>query len=298
MKLIKKLFGGINLTWGKLIIFAVVAGVYTAIVAMLPVTKDTSFRDIAISFERWVLFGVFIIMNSRTPLDSGLKCFVFFLISQPLVYLIQVPFSPLGWQILDYYKNWVIWTLLTFPMGFIGHYLKRNKWWGLFIIVPVMAFLGFDHLTGFVSVSVIWFPHHIISVLFCVATIILYPFAVFENKQLQRIGAALAAAIVIASVVIGVVNRSGSVYKTTLFTSAEPGEKRYFDGTYTVSIANGDLGEVYITYDESYGGYVVNAEFRKYGETKLTLTSPEGESVTYDLTVGNNTYNIDLGEEE
>ena len=30
----KKLFGGINLTWKKLIIFAVIAGAYTAIMAI------------------------------------------------------------------------------------------------------------------------------------------------------------------------------------------------------------------------------------------------------------------------
>lgn len=36
-------------------------------------------------------------MNSKDPLDSALKTFVFFLISQPLVYLVQVSFSEMGW---------------------------------------------------------------------------------------------------------------------------------------------------------------------------------------------------------
>ncbi len=39
----KQLFGGMNLTWKKLIIFAVIAGVYTAVMALLPITADTSF---------------------------------------------------------------------------------------------------------------------------------------------------------------------------------------------------------------------------------------------------------------
>ena len=47
----KKLFGGINLTWKKLIIFAIITGVYTALMALIPFTKDTSFRDIAIMLE-------------------------------------------------------------------------------------------------------------------------------------------------------------------------------------------------------------------------------------------------------
>ena len=74
----KKLFGGINLTWKKLIIFAIIAGVYTAIMAILPMAKDTSFADITITFEVWILFGILIIMNSKLAKDLALKCFVFF----------------------------------------------------------------------------------------------------------------------------------------------------------------------------------------------------------------------------
>ena len=72
--------------------------------ALLPIAKDTSFSDITVSFEVWILFGIFIIMNSKSPVDSAFKCFVFFLISQPLIYLIQVPFSNLRWQIFVYYR--------------------------------------------------------------------------------------------------------------------------------------------------------------------------------------------------
>ena len=76
----KKLFGEIDLTWKKIILFAIVAGVYTALMALIPITKDTSFRDISIQFEWWILFGILIICNSKSPLDSSLKCFVFFCI--------------------------------------------------------------------------------------------------------------------------------------------------------------------------------------------------------------------------
>ena len=73
----KKLFGEINLTWKKLIIFAIITGIYTAIMAMIPITKETSFRDIAIQLEWWILFGIIIITNSKSHLDSALKCLVF-----------------------------------------------------------------------------------------------------------------------------------------------------------------------------------------------------------------------------
>ena len=54
------------MSWKKLIIFAIIAGVYTAVMAILPIAKDTSFADITISFEVWILCGIFIIFNGNT----------------------------------------------------------------------------------------------------------------------------------------------------------------------------------------------------------------------------------------
>ena len=58
MKNIKKLFGKIDLTWKKLIIFAIIAGVYTALMAIIPQLHYTSFNTITVSFEVWILFGI------------------------------------------------------------------------------------------------------------------------------------------------------------------------------------------------------------------------------------------------
>ena len=115
----KNLFGEIDLTWKKLIIFAIIAGVYTAVMEILPIIADTSFRDIAVYLEWWILFGIIIICNSKSPKDSALKCFVFFLISQPLIYLIQVPFSSMGFGLFKYYRYWFIWTLACLPMDLL-----------------------------------------------------------------------------------------------------------------------------------------------------------------------------------
>ena len=58
MEKIKKLFGNIDLTWKKVILFALIAGIYTAVMAILPLAKDTSFSDLVVSFEVWILFGL------------------------------------------------------------------------------------------------------------------------------------------------------------------------------------------------------------------------------------------------
>ena len=90
-----RLYGGINLTWPKLILFAVGAALLTTVFLVVPIFEGSSFSRMGETLEAWVFFAVIIIANSKKPLESALKTFVFFLISQPLIYLLQVPFS---WQ--------------------------------------------------------------------------------------------------------------------------------------------------------------------------------------------------------
>ena len=65
MEKIKKIFGDIDLSWKKIILFAIIAGIYTAVMAILPIARDTSFADLSVTFEVWILFGIFIIMNKQ-----------------------------------------------------------------------------------------------------------------------------------------------------------------------------------------------------------------------------------------
>lgn len=58
----------INLTWPKLIIAAVIAGVFTAVMAIVPALHDTSFLSITATIEVWILFSILTIMN--TPIYS------------------------------------------------------------------------------------------------------------------------------------------------------------------------------------------------------------------------------------
>ena len=180
----KKLFGGINLTWKKVVVFSIFAGIYTAIMAILPITDHTSFADITVSFEVWILFGILIIMNSKSAKDSALKCFVFFLISQPLIYLLQVPFSWQGWGLFKFYRYWFGWTIACVPMGFIGYYMKKDKWWSALILIPMLFFLG-NHYRLYLGEVLFDFPHHLLSTLFCAITMILYPIFIFNDKNMQ-----------------------------------------------------------------------------------------------------------------
>lgn len=287
----KKIFGGIDLTWKKLILFAVIAGVYTGIVAVIPFTRDTSFRDISISFEWWVLFGILIIMNSRSNLDSALKCFVFFLISQPLVYLTEVPFNDEGFGVFQYYPGWFIWTLFTFPMGYIGYFMKKGKWLNLLILSPMLLFLGV-HFFEFFPETVYHFPNHLLSALFCAVTMFLCVFGICHDKWPRRIGVALCAAILLLSISLTFSPsvKEKAYYRTDLKLSSE---EYPFDMNSTVYLEDPAYGSVSIMEIDISGEPVpaIHADFQKEGSTKLYLVI---DDVTYvfDLDIGRSTFDL------
>ena len=179
------LFGGIDMKWWKVIVFAVVAAALTAIFLIIPVFKDTSFRKMGETFEAWILFAVIIMANCRSPLDSALKTFVFFLISQPLIYLLQVPFSWQGWALFGYYKYWFFWTLLTFPMAYVGWYIRKKNWLSLLIFLPVILYLTLVYVSSF-SFAFRHFPRSLVTALFCLGQVLLYLY-VFVPKLWQKI---------------------------------------------------------------------------------------------------------------
>ena len=293
MEKIKKLFGGIDLSWKKLIIFSIIAGAYTAIMAMLPIAKDTSFADITISFEVWILFGIFIIMNSKSAKDSALKCFVFFLISQPLVYLIQDVINHSN-LFLTYYRFWIIWTICTIPMGFIGYFMKKDKWWGLLILIPMLIFLGF-HYSGFLGQTIYNFPYHFLSALFCIITILLYPICIFSNKKVKVAGITISALIILIMSIITLFN--STTYNTVVLTNnGETGA--VFDNTYTVYLEDSSYGDVSIKYDDGLEDYLIEAKFKKAGRTNLILEDSNGNKEIYEIDIKNNDFDINKKEKE
>ena len=285
-KAIKNLFGGIDLTWPKLIIAAVIAGVLTAGIAIIPALLHTSLHAITVTFEVWILFGILIIMNSKSNLDSALKCFVFFLISQPLVYLLQVPFSWMGWQLFGYYKYWFIWTILCFPMGYIGYYMKKGKWWGYLILLPMILLTAYSYLAYF-SDFLFYMPRFILICIFCACAMILYPVVIFEDKRIRTVGAAIGAAAVVALTVVGFLNPP--VYSTEIMSN---NKEHKFDDTYTVTLADEKYGSVEIKYIDSLENFMVHAEFKRAGKTVLTLLSPSGEKQEYDLIIERDAYEL------
>ena len=287
MEKLKKLFGSIELNWKKVIISAIMAGVYTALMCIIPQVQYTSLNTIAVSFEVWIFIGIIIIMNAKSNKDSALKCFVFFLISQPLVYLLQVPFSSQGWNILWYYKRWFMWTILCLPMGYIGYYIKKDKWWGYLILFPMILLTASSYNTYLIRFT-FYYPKYLLISLFCATAMIIYPIMLFNNKKIKLIGTLISSLIIISITTLVVLNPYR--YSTDLFSEIDNKE---ITKDYQVSLKDKKYGDVYIDYIEEIESYMIHADFKKNGKTELIVKTPEGKTKKYDLTIEMDTYKLE-----
>ena len=92
-----------------------------------------------------------------------------------------------------------MWTVLTFPMAYVGWYITKKNWLSALIMTPVLVFLA----------SVAWscgtacfrsFPDQLIALLFCIMQIVLYLIAFFSDIKKKAVGilAVIAAVVIFA----------------------------------------------------------------------------------------------------
>lgn len=196
---LKKVFGGIKMTWPRVIIFAMAAGAWTALMAMIAPDKS-SFHDIAVTMEWWVLLAIIVIVNCEKPLEAALKTFVFFLISQPLVYLIQVPFNSMGWGLFGYYPYWFKITLLTFPGAYIGWFIKKEHWISGVILSVATSFLGITGILYTISMFEGGFPNHLLTAIYCLMAVPAFAFLILKDKTARLLGIVLPTVTIIGFV--------------------------------------------------------------------------------------------------
>ena len=253
------------MSWPVTVMYAVAAALLTSIFLILPVFKDTSFARMGVTFEAWIFFAVIIMANCRTPLESALKTFVFFLISQPLIYLIQVPFTVLGWQIFMYYRYWFIWTLLTLPMAYIGWYITKKNWLSLLILAPVLCCLTWLYVDGF-RTAYSHFPRMLVMALFCLLQVLIYLY-VFTEKTVQKlIGLVAPLAVMFALTLI----TPEADINTTQFLPGDPVLSE--DASVTV-----DDPEITVQIEKTGEDSMIGIQAKKYGTTAFTITDGGNE---------------------
>ncbi len=184
----KRLFGGLRVSWLQVILFAIAAGVYTGVMLLIPATADTSFRDIGIYFEWWVLFAVIVVVNCKHNWEAMLKCFTFFLISQPVIYGVEICFGKMtlerAW--LYYRQWWLPMTFLTLPGGLIAYYSKKQNALGS-VILALGNTLQLLQGCYYTICTIFAFPRHLLSALFCFASVIVMSFSIQRKKRYRRL---------------------------------------------------------------------------------------------------------------
>ncbi|MDO4976736.1 MAG: hypothetical protein Q4E53_05675 [Eubacteriales bacterium] len=180
----KRLFGNLKMSWLTVILFAIVTGVYTGFIMLIPILENTSFQDIGISYEWWVIFAVIVVVNCDKAWEAMLKCFVFFLISQPLVYAVEVVFGSLSLEQAKYYYFgiWLPMTFLTLPGGLIAYFCKKQN-----VIGGVILGLGNTiqaiHVLAYFGMAMRNFPHHLLSGIVSIVSIIVMTLCIQEEKK-------------------------------------------------------------------------------------------------------------------
>lgn len=276
MKKIQSSFCSASMTWPRVLLFAVAVGVLTAVLKLIPALNDTSFQDIAVYLDCWILFAVFIIVNCKTWWEASAKCFVFFLVSQPLIYLIQVPFSSLGWGLFGYYPRWFLLTVLTIPGAAAAFQVKRKDWLSVTVLSVATGYLACA-CVFYAKMAAQAFPHHLLSAVFALALALFMIFTLLEDRKHHIAALSFLTAVLIAVSLIFAANRPGSSTVLVLET-----------GNWTVSVDNDAVADVEIT-----EGNRVIVTGTKNGYAILTFRRNDGQIQEYGLLVDGKNLTLD-----
>ena len=200
MKKLSAAFGTLPMTWPVVCAFAAIIGIYVGVLNQIPILYDTSFREIAVSYEWWVLFALLIVSNCKSAREAGMKCLVFFLISQPVIFLVELPSIGLDKVLYYYTKIWLPITLLTLPGGAIAFYAKKQNALGAVVLSignTIVALMGVSYFQKLCHS----FPRQLLTVISC-ASIIAVLLMGMQQKWKTRFLSAATTLLLTAGVII------------------------------------------------------------------------------------------------
>ena len=261
--MLKKLFFHTKMTWLRVILMALCCGVIPGLLMVPGFLEFSSLQQPGISYEFWVLMAMLIALNCDKALEAGLKTFVFFLISQPIIYLVQVPFSSMGWELFQYYPRWGILTLFTLPGGMLAWYTKKGNYLSALLLAGVCGLLCVQ-IPALVRQMLNHFPLGTLAVLFDVAEIVFFPLLLLKKRPRY-----LALGLCLLALVFGLwqdhsVNAGGQ-------------------GTYSIELADAGPYTVLPDYEgsgASVEGNTLSIVVDYYAYVDIGLTDGEGNEFT------------------
>ena len=171
-------------------------------------------------------------------------------------------------------------------MGYIGYYMKKDKWWGYLILLPMILLDAYSY-SIYLSYFTFSYPKYLLISLFCIVTMIIYPIYIFKNKKIKIVGIVISSILILSITIIGFINPY--TYSTEILSN---NDEHHFDDTYKVYLTDSKYGKVKIIYENGIEDYMVHADFKKEGKTNMILESPNNEKTEYTIDIKRDTYDI------
>ena len=241
-----------------------------------------SFRQIAVTIEAWIVLAVIVVTNCEKPLEAACKTFVYFLISQPLVYLVQVPFHSMGFGLFRYYYPWWFWwTVATFPGAFIAWFIRRDDRIAAVILSAALAMLILIG-TGYLRDLIRRPPRYLAATLFCFGSVPVLILCNLHGRGSRRIAAGIAALALAACLFLTF--RSGT---NAIRVSAGLDREEYpVTSEWTVRLADPENGTVSLHIgDGIISSYVTVSITDPDRSADVILTDPDGNDHLLPATV-------------
>ena len=299
MKKLKKLFGEFNMSWVFLIIFAIASGIIPAVLKKIPALNGTSFQDIAINLDMWIILAIFVIVNTKSMVEAATKCFVYFLISQPLIYtveaLIETVFHNgdfmkiLKLYIENYYigAHWAHYTVLTIPGAIICYQIKKNNILATLILSVATVYLSFFGTKQIFESVTRHFPYHFINGLICLIFAFLLVFVILESKKLRIVATVLNICGIAASLVIGYIVATSDPMQGNEIVDL-PNEAK----AKSISSENENVAYAEVSEADANDIYIYTGP--EIGETVITITDTNGNEYKYDVKLTCYDFEIEL----
>lgn len=272
------IFENRNMTWPRVLLVSVLSAIVTAVLNCIPAFENTSFIAPATTYEVWIVLALYILLNCKGYKDAMAKTFVFFLMSQPLIYLLEVPFKAAHWELFKYYPFWGMLTILTVPGAAIAYRVKKGDILSAIILSIanlLMIFIGFTWMKSMID----FFPRYALATAFC----FIVPFALDLMILKQRKSR-------IVSVLLTIGLFAGIFCNQILF----PQDTLL---AYALEEGNWSLEEVSPEgLDVSMEGESLVIRTHKNGKYSIVVCDEKGNKHYFDVVVEGANHHIEIGE--
>lgn len=292
----KKIFGNIKITYKFILLFSVIVGIIVGIVNRIPILNNTSFQDIAIILDMWIILAIFIIINCKSVKEAMIKCFLFFLISQPLIYFTEVIIDVLFYNksfanhLILYFKNyylgagWFTWTLLTIPGTYIAYQIKRDNILSSIILSIATGYLASSGITGLIKIITDGSINHLLNSLICLIMSFSLIFIILSRKK-ERI---ISIIITIICIILAAFNYFNSMTKPISMNIDIS-----FDDNIIIKelkVQNKKVATAYINSDNS----ITVLSGTDIGKTKLVVEDSNGNKYVYIVNSTSKDFTVDI----